>query len=68
MGKGEKETKAGGGRDRSLRRRAGWMDGQGEEGGREENWIEVKESKMRTWNELDAVGVGWVMGCQMKHP
>lgn len=44
------------------------MDGQGEEGGRGENWIEVKESKMRTWNELDAVGLGWVMGCQMKHP
>lgn len=35
----------------------GWIARQGEEGGRrEENWIEVKESKMRTRNELVAVG------------
>lgn len=36
----------------------GWIARQGEEGGREENWIEVNESKMRTRNGLDAVGCG----------
>lgn len=58
----EERDPCGGGQD-------GWTAGshakERKEEGREENWIEVKERKMRTRNEVDAVGGG---GCQRKHP
>lgn len=51
----EERDPCGGGQD-------GWTAGshakERKEEGREENWIEVKERKMRTRNEVDAVGGG----------
>lgn len=80
--RGKGGDQAGGGRERDPcgGGQDGWTAGshakERKEGGREENWIEVKESKMRTRNELHAGGGGrghhetsliFLIACELIH-